>query len=177
MNFCFLRKLFTNPPAGFLACRVSCDHAFSHCFCAMASAVFSCAYSDRIAQDSHLIPSSDCYADYSQHFICSIWNYTDIIIARCQYAVNNPHNILSNFYHFMYSGKRSVLLLFFCGFFSVTEVFDVVIPLAPLNLAYLLLFTPFTAALLFFCICPILNYIFRPVFRQIQAKQPKEDFL
>ena len=59
-------------------------------------------YSDRIAQDSHLIPSSDCYADYSQHFICSIWNYTDIIIARCQYAVNNPHNILSNFYHFIY---------------------------------------------------------------------------
>ena len=50
----------------------------------------------------HLIPSSDCYADYSQHFICSIWNYTDIIIARCQYAVNNPHNILSNFYHFIY---------------------------------------------------------------------------
>ncbi len=47
-------------------------------------------YSDRIAQDSHLIPSSDCYVDYSQHFICSIWNYTDIIIARCQYAVNNP---------------------------------------------------------------------------------------
>lgn len=141
MNFCFLRKLFTNPPAGFLACRVSCDHAFSHCFCAMASAVFSCAYSDRIAQDSHLIPSSDCYADYSQHFICSIWNYTDIIITRCQFAVNNLHNILSNFYHFM------------------------------------LLFTPFTAALLFFCICPILNYIFRPVFRQIQARQPKEDFL
>ena len=59
-------------------------------------------YSDRIAQDSHLIPSSDCYADYNQHFICSIWNYTDIIIARCQYAVNNPHNILSNFYHFIY---------------------------------------------------------------------------
>ena len=59
-------------------------------------------YSDRIAQDSHLIPSSDCYADYNQHFICSIWNYTNIIIARCQYAVNNPHNILSNFYHFIY---------------------------------------------------------------------------
>ena len=38
-------------------------------------------YSDRIAQDSHLIPFSDCYADNNQHFICSIWNYTDIIIA------------------------------------------------------------------------------------------------
>lgn len=98
-------------------------------------------YSDRIAQDLHLIPSSDCYADNNLHFICSIWNYTDIIITRCQFAVNNLHNILSNFYHFM------------------------------------LLFTPFTAALLFFCICPILNYIFRPVFRQIQARQPKEDFL
>ena len=71
-------------------------------------------YSDRIAQDLHLIPSSDCYADNNLHFICSIWNYTDIIITRCQFAVNNPHNILSNFYHFMYSGKRSVLLLFFC---------------------------------------------------------------
>ena len=39
---------------------------------------------------------------YPQHLLCSIWNYTDIIIARCQYAVNNPHNILSNFYHFIY---------------------------------------------------------------------------
>ena len=80
-------------------------------------------YSDRIAQDSHLIPSSDCYADYSQHFICSIWNYTDIIITRCQFAVNNPHNILSNFYHFMYSGKLSVLLLFFYYCFSVIVLF------------------------------------------------------
>ena len=58
-------------------------------------------YSDRIAQDLHLIPSSDCYADNNLHFICSIWNYTDIIITRCQFAVNNPHNILSNFYHFL----------------------------------------------------------------------------
>ena len=80
-------------------------------------------YSDRIAQDSHLIPSSGCYADYSQHFICSIWNYTDIIITRCQFAVNNPHNILSNFYHFMYSGKLSVLLLFFYYCFSVIVLF------------------------------------------------------
>ena len=54
-------------------------------------------YSDRIAQDLHLIPSSDCYADNNLHFICSIWNYTDIIITRCQFAVNNLHNICQIF--------------------------------------------------------------------------------
>ena len=172
-----LHGSLTSPyKAGFLTSASSLPFPFSY-YVQWDNEKSLLCYSDRIAQDLHLIPSSDCYADNNLHFICSIWNYTDIIITRCQFAVNNPHNILSNFYHFMYSGKRSVLLLFFCGFFSVTEVFDVVIPLAPLNLAYLLLFTPFTAALLFFCICPILNYIFRPVFRQIQAKQPKEDFL
>ena len=136
-----LHGSLTSPyKAGFLTSASSLPFPFSY-YVQWDNEKSLLCYSDRIAQDLHLIPSSDCYADNNLHFICSIWNYTDIIITRCQFAVNNPHNILSNFYHFM------------------------------------LLFTPFTAALLFFCICPILNYIFRPVFRQIQARQPKEDFL
>lgn len=45
-------------------------------------------HSDRIAQDSHLIPSSVHYAENKQHFICSIWNYTDVIIALSIKIVN-----------------------------------------------------------------------------------------
>ena len=57
-------------------------------------------YSDRIAQDSHLIPFSDCYADNSQHFICSIWNYTDIIVARLLLVVNKLSKIFVHFVNF-----------------------------------------------------------------------------
>ena len=38
-------------------------------------------YSDRIVQDSHLIPFSEYFAENTQHFICFIWNYTDIIVS------------------------------------------------------------------------------------------------
>jgi hypothetical protein len=45
-------------------------------------------YSDRIAQDLHLIPSSDCHAEDSQHFICSLWNYTTFIVPSPARDVN-----------------------------------------------------------------------------------------
>ena len=73
-------------------------------------------YSDRIAQDLHLIPSSDCYADNNLHFICSIWNYTDIIITRCQFAVNNPHNICQIFIILCYCSRRSQQHCFFSAY-------------------------------------------------------------
>ena len=73
-------------------------------------------YSDRIAQDLHLIPSSDCYADNNLHFICSIWNYTDIIITRCQLAVNNLHNICQIFIILCYYSRRSQQHCFFSAY-------------------------------------------------------------
>ena len=83
--------------AGFLTYRSSLaspSHTFGLCNGFRSSLP---EYSDQFAQDSHLIPSSDCYADNNLHFISSIWNYTDIIITRCQFAVNNPHNICQIF--------------------------------------------------------------------------------
>ena len=53
-------------------------------------------YSDRIAQDSHLIPFSEYSADNIQHFICSIWNYTSDIISSFCRNVKNPKQKISN---------------------------------------------------------------------------------
>ena len=82
-------------------------------------------YSDRIAQDLHLIPSSDCYADNNLHFICSIWNYTDIIITRCQLAVNNLHNICQIFIILCYYSRRSQQHCFFSAYVLYWIIFSV----------------------------------------------------
>ena len=88
-----LHGSLTSPyKAGFLTSASSLPFPFSY-YVQWDNEKSLLCYSDRIAQDLHLIPSSDCYADNNLHFICSIWNYTDIIITRCQFAVNNPHNI------------------------------------------------------------------------------------
>ena len=91
-----LHGSLTSPyKAGFLTSGSSLPFPFSY-YVQWDNEKSLLCYSDRIVQDLHLIPSSGCYADYSQHFICSIWNYTDIIITRCPHAVNSS----SVFCHF-----------------------------------------------------------------------------
>ena len=83
-----LHGSLTSPyKAGFLTSGSSLPFPFSY-YVQWDNEKSLLCYSDRIAQDLHLIPSPDCYADNNLHFICSIWNYTDIIIAPSSVDVN-----------------------------------------------------------------------------------------
>ena len=111
-----LHGSLTSPyKAGFLTSASSLPFPFSY-YVQWDNEKSLLCYSDRIAQDLHLIPSSDCYADNNLHFICSIWNYTDIIITRCQFAVNNPHNICQIFIILCYCSLRSQEHCFFSAY-------------------------------------------------------------
>ena len=73
MNICFHRKRFTNLSSRFPDSQIFTAAAPSHAFRTMAFLQLTLpAYSDRIAQDSHLIPSSE----NSTIFICffSTWH-------------------------------------------------------------------------------------------------------
>lgn len=65
-------------------------------------------YSDRIAQDFHLIPFSDCFAENSQHFICSIWNYTDVILPHLYINVKEFQTKFLHFLNFSYCSHRTI---------------------------------------------------------------------
>ena len=81
-----LHGSFTPPhKAGFLALGSSPLFPFS-CLAQWVSEKPLLHYSDRIAQDFHLIPFSA--GPFRQHFVCSIWNYTDIILSCSRLAVN-----------------------------------------------------------------------------------------
>ena len=109
-----LHGSLTSPyKAGFLTSGSSLPFPFSY-YVQWDNEKSLLCYSDRIAQDLHLIPSSDCYADNNLHFICSIWNYTDIIITLpfsdvnhfqyiCQFFIKYPETLSTlhgNWYFF-----------------------------------------------------------------------------
>ena len=58
-------------------------------------------YSDRIAQVSHLIPSlCTAFSLRYQHLICSVWNYTNLIITQRTWLVNILSKIFEIFLRF-----------------------------------------------------------------------------
>ena len=103
-----LHGSLTSPyKAGFLAPESMFSFPFSY-ICTMVSERLLLCYSDRIAQDFHLIPFSDCFAENSQHFICSIWNYTDVILPHLYINVKEFQTKFLHFLNFSYCSHRTI---------------------------------------------------------------------
>ena len=79
---CFLRKLSLTDSAGFLAYRSLRNLTFSVKYKWHEQIPFP-VYSDRIAQDSHLIPSLTDELCSQVHLICYYGIYTRSILALC----------------------------------------------------------------------------------------------
>lgn len=87
---CFTRKLNLAYKAGFLTSGSSLYLPFSHLAeMQWAIEISLPCYSDRIAQDSHLIPSSVSFADTKQHSVRSYGIILIIRISLCKLSVNN----------------------------------------------------------------------------------------
>ena len=109
--YTLLGSLTSPYKAGFLTSASSLPFPFSY-YVQWDNEKSLLCYSDRIAQDLHLIPSPDCYADNNLHFICSIWNYTDIIVTLPFSDVNHFQQIC----HFFI--KHSILFTHFTATWS-----------------------------------------------------------
>ena len=120
-----LHGSLTSPyKAGFLAPESMFSFPFSY-ICTMVSERLLLCYSDRIAQDFHLIPFSDCFAENSQHFICSIWNYTDIILPHLYINVKEFQTKFLHFLNFSYCSHRTIqrgILTYFTNLQACAEM-------------------------------------------------------
>lgn len=99
-------------PSRFPDLQINGQPSFSYFISTMDYRAFLPAYSDRIAQDSHLIPSLTCKPKHADALVMLLWNLYNMIVSFYLLSVNFLFSFYACFFKlfllFQYSEKLSL---------------------------------------------------------------------